>query len=94
MVMSEFTATLSSKGQLTIPVEVRKQLGLESGDKVSLVVDGDWAKLQKVEHTVDSVWGSIPALPGVETGDFDDLIEEVMEQHAAEFIERMRRGGE
>lgn len=26
---------MTSKGQVTIPVEIRKELGLESGDKVS-----------------------------------------------------------
>ncbi|WP_429500877.1 AbrB/MazE/SpoVT family DNA-binding domain-containing protein (plasmid) [Robbsia andropogonis] len=28
------TATLTSKGQVTIPVDVRNQLGLESGDRI------------------------------------------------------------
>ena len=29
------TSTMTSKGQVTIPVEIRKELGLEAGDKVS-----------------------------------------------------------
>jgi antitoxin PrlF len=28
------TATITSKGQVTIPVDVRNQLGLESGDRI------------------------------------------------------------
>jgi AbrB family looped-hinge helix DNA binding protein len=28
------TATVTSKGQITIPVEVRKELGLKAGDRV------------------------------------------------------------
>jgi hypothetical protein len=44
------------------------------------------------ELTLEEVFGSIPALPGVETGDFDDLIEQAMEQHAACVGDRMRRG--
>lgn len=92
--MTEYTATLTSKGQMTLPVEVRRRLGLQSGDKVSIVVEGDRVEIQRIQHTVDSVRGIIPGLPGVETGDFDDLIDDVMEQHAAEFVERMRRGSE
>jgi AbrB family looped-hinge helix DNA binding protein len=31
------TATLTSKGQITIPIEVREALGVESGDRVEFV---------------------------------------------------------
>ncbi len=38
------TATVTSKGQITIPVDVRRRLGLESGDRVEFVeVDGGFA---------------------------------------------------
>ena len=33
-------ATLTSKGQLTLPMPVRKAMGLESGDRVDFVEDG------------------------------------------------------
>lgn len=29
------TSTMTSKGQVTIPIEIRRELGLETGDKVS-----------------------------------------------------------
>ena len=32
-------ATMTSKGQITIPVAVRKQLNLEQGDKVVFIED-------------------------------------------------------
>jgi hypothetical protein len=44
------------------------------------------------DYTLEEVFGIIPALPGVETGDFDDLIEEAMEDHADWVVDRMRRG--
>ncbi len=34
-------AKLSSKGQLTIPQEIRRKLSLKQGDKVIFVEDGD-----------------------------------------------------
>jgi AbrB family looped-hinge helix DNA binding protein len=36
--MKEIVSTVSSKGQVTIPVEVRKRLGLGRGDKLSFVI--------------------------------------------------------
>lgn len=34
-------AKITSKGQITIPIEIRKLLGLKEGDKVLFVQDGD-----------------------------------------------------
>ncbi|HKB10353.1 MAG TPA: AbrB/MazE/SpoVT family DNA-binding domain-containing protein [Vicinamibacterales bacterium] len=35
------TATLTSKGQVTIPREVREHLGVDTGDRLSFVVQDD-----------------------------------------------------
>lgn len=35
------TATLTSKGQITVPQGVRRELGLQTGDKVDFVPDED-----------------------------------------------------
>jgi len=34
-------ARVSSKGQITIPIEIRKKLNLDEGDKVLFVEEGD-----------------------------------------------------
>jgi antitoxin PrlF len=35
------TSTVTSKGQITIPVEVRERLGLQAGDRVEFIeIDG------------------------------------------------------
>jgi len=45
------TATISSKGQIVIPVEIRKKMGLNPGDKVVIEVDesGRQAQLRRRE---------------------------------------------
>ncbi len=35
------TATVTSKGQITIPAQVRSQLGVEAGDRIEFVDIGD-----------------------------------------------------
>jgi len=34
-------AKITSRGQITIPIDIRKKLGLKDGDKVIFVEDGD-----------------------------------------------------
>ena len=36
-----YYSTISSKGQLTVPQEIRKRLGLEPGDRVEFVMEPD-----------------------------------------------------
>ena len=37
--MKEILLTISSKGQVTIPVEVRRRLGVDKNQKIALVID-------------------------------------------------------
>ena len=41
--MSEVIATVTSKGQITIPVAVRRYLGLKTHDRVAFVLEEDGA---------------------------------------------------
>ena len=36
---------ITSKGQITIPQQVREELNLHAGDEIDVVVDGDGAKI-------------------------------------------------
>ena len=50
-------ATLTSKGQLTIPKEVRESLNLHSGDKIEIVVTGKMeAVIKPVSKKVDDIF--------------------------------------
>ncbi len=40
---------ITSKGQVTIPIAVREQLGLREGDQVEFVVDGVEARMRRAE---------------------------------------------
>ncbi|MDD2808075.1 AbrB/MazE/SpoVT family DNA-binding domain-containing protein [Rhodoferax sp.] len=51
------TATLTSKGQITIPLEVRTALGLHAGVKLDFVLDQDSFKVMPLRHTVPSLKG-------------------------------------
>ena len=87
--MNELVSTITSEGQVTIPLAVRRHLGVGSHDRVAFVIDGEDVKLRPVAFTIESVRGSVPALPGRETIDFADQIEEAKEERAAELVRRM-----
>lgn len=91
--MIEYVATVTSKGQLTLPAAVRRKLGIDPGDRVTFVIeDANGARLRRFEHDVKSVRGLFRTPPGLETTDFDELIEEAMSDHADTVVRRMREG--
>ncbi len=54
------TATVTSKGQVTIPKEVRDSLHLQTGDKIAFVLqDRDEAVLKRMSKSVDEVFGRL-----------------------------------
>lgn len=53
-------ATLTSKGQVTIPKEVRTALRLRSGDRIEFTVRGrDEAAIRPITKSVDEVFGCL-----------------------------------
>src|SRR5271154_4905663 len=53
------TATVTSKGQITIPIEVRKSLALKAGDKIDFFEAGDG------KFTFQPKTGSIMDMKGI-----------------------------
>ncbi len=53
------TSRLSSKGQVTIPIEVRQAIGLEPGDLVGYEVKDGIVTLQRAESFDDAFHASL-----------------------------------
>jgi antitoxin PrlF len=57
---------VTRKGQVTIPAEIRKALGIQEGDKVAFVLENDQVKLTRkgsvVQQTAGMLKSDIPAL--------------------------------
>jgi len=59
------SATVSSKGQVTIPAELIRRLGIEPGSKLLVVaVDGGIMLLRRPESLADDLAGSISDIYG------------------------------
>ncbi|MDP9365982.1 MAG: AbrB/MazE/SpoVT family DNA-binding domain-containing protein [Chloroflexota bacterium] len=86
--MRQITATMTSKGQVTVPAEVRRRLGVDQG-KVIFVLDDDEIRLRPARFTLDTVLGSLDPLPGTTTEDFEAQIEDAMEDAAERRVRKM-----
>ncbi|OGR06902.1 MAG: hypothetical protein A2511_16200 [Deltaproteobacteria bacterium RIFOXYD12_FULL_50_9] len=56
-------ATVTTKGQITIPMKIRKQYGIHPNDKIDFVVEGDKIILMPVK-TLRDLRGSVTGLGG------------------------------
>jgi len=63
--MKEILAKMTSRGQVTIPVEIRERLGLAVGTKIAFVVDdeGKVSLRQPTYPTIASLAGAAGKLP-------------------------------
>ena len=62
-------ATVTSKGQVTIPVEVRRRLGVKAGDKLRFESqNGGFRVVRDVDENVFEKWRGIGSFPGMGKG--------------------------
>ena len=53
--------TVTSKGQVTLPVEARRRLGIRAGTKLEFIIkDGDRLEVVKVGGSVRELKGALP----------------------------------
>jgi AbrB family looped-hinge helix DNA binding protein len=75
-------AVLTSKGQMTIPKEVREALNLKPSGKVIIVVDGDRAILKALRGNILDIGGSIEIPGSGRPADFRKIRAEARERVA------------
>ena len=84
MTVKHFSSSVSPKGQVTIPAEVRARLGIKPKDRVTITLDGDEVRLRPARFTLESACGSVPALPrGL---DLEEIERIAREEHVAHLI--------
>ena len=75
--MKEAIGSVSTKGQVTIPQEIREQLGISPGDKVWISVEDMKIVMRPADLSLRAGYRSIPALKKPLTDEeMDDLIDQ------------------
>lgn len=87
--MKEMLSSVSPKGQVTLPVEIRKLLGVKPKDKVVFQVKGDQVTISPARYTLESVMGSVE--PPTRTEDFEQISRDAKEEQAARTVAKLDR---
>jgi len=87
--MGETSSKITTKGQVTISVEIRRLLGVTPHDEVAFVVEGEQVRIKRKGSIVARTAG---ALKGAQPGLTDEQLREAAELAIAE--EAVRRMGD
>jgi AbrB family looped-hinge helix DNA binding protein len=79
--------SVTSKGQVTIPVEIRRKLGIKPHDRVRFVMDDGAVRIERM-MTLQEVWDSVP--PTNAGKDWDEIRRIVAEERAEYYKDKVR----
>lgn len=87
--MKEITTTITQRGQVTIPAEVRRMLGVQPRDKVAFTIEGNEVRLAPAAFTLESAYGSVKSSRRPE--DFERLSQAAKQAKAEETTRKLRK---
>jgi len=85
--IEEYIRTVTTKGQVTIPVEVRRLLEVSPGDQVVFRVKEGTVELMTVSVTMEEAFGAVT--PRSRPEDLASLRQIAIEEHVRKVIEEM-----
>lgn len=90
--MKQYVTTMTQRGQVTVPVEVQRLLGIGPRDKVTFTVEGHEVRLASAREQLQAVFGSVKRLDPADRTSLEELIDEAKTEKA-ERSEAKRRAG-
>lgn len=80
--MREYVSSVSPKGQITIPAEIREMFKVKAKDKVVFEVSNGDVKIRPLGSPVDAIFQAVPALATPRS--LEEMMEMAREEHAQE----------
>ncbi len=75
------TIKVGRRGQITLPSNIRRRIGLQEGDHIAVVSQGDQVILRPITRTLLDLRGSVPVSA---PQDFTAVRRQVITKHAEE----------
>lgn len=92
--MRHYTLTVTSKGQVTLPSEYRRAVGIDTGSRLSLLVDeagdGRLAKQRGLRELAGSLWDLAEGQPPLTQSDIDESVADAMAEQEERSSARRR----
>jgi antitoxin PrlF len=86
--VSRYTSTITQRGQVTLPAEVRRELGVKPRDRVEFTIDDGKVTVRPVEFTATTARRSIkPLSPRI---DIEEQIRIAKEERAEQFARKLQ----
>ena len=80
--MAELLTVVTRKGQITVPAEIRRALGLKTGDRVAVELDDGGARIRPARSDIEASYQAVPALATPRT--LAEMSEIAWDEHAQE----------
>lgn len=85
--MKEILTTMTKRGQITVPADVRRVLGLKAKDKVAFAIEDDRVELRPVQFTLETAFGSVK--PATKTEDLKSIAWVAHEEKVKRELEKL-----
>jgi AbrB family looped-hinge helix DNA binding protein len=87
-------AKVTSKGQTTIPAEIRERLGLRTGDRIAFIEMDQGFLILPRNRPVSTLFGSLAeyALPDTSVDDYDRAVGEGISDHVENGLDKAGSG--
>ena len=85
--LTEHIRRMTSKGQVTVPVDIRKKLGIQPGETIIFRIRDDRVEIDRAPMSLEESFGSVPSMNQPE--DFAAMERVAWEEHALRVIDEM-----
>jgi len=87
--LKQIVTTITQRGQVTIPAEVRRLLGTKPRDKVAFQIEGQEVRLAAVTFTLEDAYASVTPLNRPE--DFEAITEKAKTERVRKVVRKLRQ---